>query len=251
MSATRRGALAGLRTAYSSGSVAGLTDSQLLERFVSGRDDNASFEALLTRHGPMVLGVCRALLRDEHAADDAFQATFLVLVKKAKSVRAGDSLGRWLYGVARKVAVRSRSDSAKRQAREQSGTDAQEPVANDPETFERADLREAVHEELSRLSETARAAIVLCHLEGLSHEEAATRLGWPVGTVRSRLARGRDRLRAGLSRRGFAGAAPLAGLSPAMVPDRLFLATKLAAAKLIAGEVIAAGMVPASVLTLT
>ena len=251
MGGAMRGAAAALRTAYSCGPVTGLTDAQLLERFVSRRDDGTSFEALLTRHGPMVLGVCRSLLRDRHAADDAFQATFLVLVRKADSVRAGDSLGRWLYGVARKVAVRSRSDAARRGSREQSGMETTEPVAIDAENVEKADLREALHEELSRLSEKARAAIVLCHLEGLTHEEAARRLGWPIGTVRSRLARGRDRLRERLSRRGFTPATTLAGLSPDLVPERLFTTTKLAASKFVAGEAIAAGVVPASVLTLT
>ena len=251
MGGATRGAAAGLRTVYSSGPVAGLTDAQLLERFVARHDDGASFEALLTRHGPMVLGVCRSLLRDEHAANDAFQATFLVLVRKARSVQAGDSLGRWLYGVARKVAVRSRSDAARRQSREQSGIDAPEPVVIDEGLVEKADLSAALHDELSRLPEKARAAIVMCHLEGLTHDEAARRLGWPVGTVRSRLARGRDRLRERLSRRGFTPATPLAGLLPAMVPERLLIATKLTAARVAAGEAIAAGMVPASVLTLT
>lgn len=247
-----KGASRGLRTAFTSGSVAGLTDAQLLDRFLQGRDDGASFEALLTRHGPMVLGVCRALLRDEHAADDAFQATFLVLVRRAGSVRVGDSLGRWLYGVAHKVAVQSRRQMALRNHRERTINAASgEPDANrSSDTAESADLRAAIHEELARLPESTRAAIVLCHLEGLTHEEAAMRLGWPVGTVRSRLARGRDRLRARLTRRGLAPSVPILGLNVSpMVPGRLVAATGRAAAKLIAGK--AVGIVPASVLTLT
>ncbi len=249
-----RAGYSGLRTAYASGSVAGLTDAQLLDRFMHRRDDGASFEALLARHGPMVLGVCRALLRDEHAADDAFQATFLVLVRRAGSVRVGDSLGRWLYGVAHKVAVQSRRQSARRNTREQSV--ATDPIAEPASDLEAADLRAAIHDELARLPESTRAAIVLCHLEGLTHEEAASRLGWPVGTVRSRLARGRDRLRDRLTRRGLApasaSAVPMLGLdlSP-MVPERLIAATGRAAAKVIAGEALSAGLVPASVLTLT
>jgi RNA polymerase sigma factor (sigma-70 family) len=244
----------GLRTAYASGSVAGLTDAQLLERFMHRRDDGASFEALLARHGPMVLGVCRALLRDEHAADDAFQATFLVLVRRAGSVRVGDSLGRWLYGVAHKVAVQSRRTAAIRNTRERTTdgpiSEPAEDGSSDP--LESADLRAAIHHELARLPESSRAAIVLCHLEGLSHEEAAQRLGWPVGTVRSRLARGRDRLRDRLARRGLAPSVPILSLhiSP-MVPERLIAATGRAADTLIAGEALSAGIVPASVLTLT
>jgi RNA polymerase sigma factor (sigma-70 family) len=245
----------GLRTAYAAGSVAGLTDAQLLDRFMHRRDDGASFEALLARHGPMVLGVCRALLHDEHAADDAFQATFLVLVRRAGSVRVGDSLGRWLYGVAHKVAVQSRRTTAIRNTRECSVA-ATDPIAEPTLDLEAADLRAAIHEELARLPESSRAAIVLCHLEGLSHEEAAQRLGWPVGTVRSRLARGRDRLRDRLARRGLApasaSAGPMLGLSMSpMVPERLIAATGRAADKLIAGEALSAGIVPASVLTLT
>ncbi len=238
----------GLRTVFGAGGSAGLTDEQLVARFAKRTPDGsaeASFEALLARHGPMVLGVCRALLRDEHAADDAFQATFLVLVRKAGSVRVGDSLGRWLYGVAHKVAVRARADAA----RERSiGIAQPEAVAEPPcpDTIEAADRRAASHEELARLPESARAAIVLCYLEGLTHEEAALRLGWPVGTVRSRLARGRERLRARLVRRGLAPAPVAAWLAeeiPQTIPPKLVATTTAIA--------MGAGTVSGRILSLT
>jgi RNA polymerase sigma factor (sigma-70 family) len=241
-----------LRTVFTSGTVAGLTDAELLDRFLGRRDDGASFEALVARHGPMVLGVCRDLLGDEHAADDAFQATFLVLVRKAASVRVGDSLGRWLYGVAHRVARHARSDAARRRRREgmveaSLATDST-PVAD----AERADLRAALHDELARLPAAFRAPIVLCHLEGLTHEEAAQQLRCPVGTVRSRLARGRERLRGRLVRRGVAPAVALGVLersTRAAVPAQLAAATATAAARFAGGAGV--GAISVSVLTLT
>lgn len=247
-------AAGGLRTVFEAGPVAGLTDAQLLERFIARRDDGTGFEALLARHGPMVLGVCRAVLRDDHAAEDAFQATFLVLVRRARSVRVGDSLGRWLHGVAWKVAVRARSDAARRRRREASGKAVMpEPATTGPNP-EAADEAALLHDELARLPGPFRAPIVLCHLEGLTHEEAARRLGWPVGTVRSRLARGRDKLRARLERRGLVaalGAAGLAGAAAsasATVPPALALATRRMAS--LANTGLTTGISPA-VLALT
>jgi RNA polymerase sigma factor (sigma-70 family) len=259
----------GVRAAFGAGTVSGLTDAELLDRFCGRRDDGASFEALVARHGPMVLGVCRDILGDEHAADDAFQATFLVLVRKAGSVRlrTGDSLGRWLYGVAHRVARHARADVARRRRRERerageadTGGAGTDPGASPGDAAERADLRAMLHEELTRLPEPFRAAIVLCHLEGLSHEEAALRLRWPIGTVRSRLARGRERLRGRLARRGAAPEVALAALpagAPAAVPARLAALT-VAAARLVSGPAVApgaaaagAGVVSASVLALS
>jgi RNA polymerase sigma factor (sigma-70 family) len=177
-----------------------LPDRQLLERFASARDE-AAFAALVRRHGPMVLGVCRRLLPDAHEAEDAFQATFLVLVHKAGSLGRPEQLGPWLHGVAARTAARARQ-AARRRARER---EPAAPPDGDPaaEVMGR-ELRQVLDEELGRLAPKYRAPLVLCYLEGKTTEEAAGLLGCPRGTVLSRLARGRDRLRARLVRRGVA-----------------------------------------------
>ena len=184
-----------LERLYTTGGVSGLTEDQLLDRFVA-RNDEAAFEAIVARHGPMVLSVCRRWLRDPNDVDDAFQATFLVLVRKAGSLRQRGLLGNWLYGVAYKVAVRARTDSARRQAMEKNVKSdlavSTEASKTDPE----------LDEEIHRLPEKYRAPIVLCYLEGRTHDEAAVQLRWPVGTVKGRLARARDLLKSRLSRRG-------------------------------------------------
>ena len=200
------GALRDIGTLFSDGMLGGLTDRQLLERFVNRNDSSAedAFTILLERHGPMVWGVCRRLLPDRDAAADAFQATFLVLVRRASAVRVDDSLGPWLYGVSRRVAARARATSLRRRARETGGVEAVAGPAPDPDRAERLAI---LDEEIGRLPERQRAAVVLCDLEGLPHEEAARRLGCPVGTVESRLSRGRQRLRDRLVRRGLAPAA--------------------------------------------
>jgi RNA polymerase sigma factor (sigma-70 family) len=222
------------------GAVGGLTDGQLLERFLGRRDEGAelAFAVLVERHGPMVLRVCRALLRDPHDAQDAFQATFLVLVRRAGSIRTRDSVGSWLHGVACRVAAAARSASARRLKHEhRSAGDATRPAA-DPDQL---DLAPVLHAEIERLQAKYRVPIVLCHLEGLTHEQAAARLGWPVGTVRSRLARGRERLRLRLLRRGVAPAAAALGLAlasetaVAAVPAAVVNATAQAALKLAIG----------------
>ena len=194
------------------GTVAGLGTGSLLGRFVEARDPSA-FEALVTRHGPMVLGTCRRMLDDPHDVDDAFQATFLVLARKAGSIQDPDRLGPWLHGVARKVAARSRALSARNRARERLGDEP--TAAESPDLLEGSEVRQALDEELTRLPEKYRAPLVLCYLEGLTHDEAAQQLRWPVGTVRSRLAGGRDRLRARLTRRGLA---PSSAAIPALLP---------------------------------
>jgi RNA polymerase sigma factor (sigma-70 family) len=200
------GALRNIRTLFGHGRLADLTDRQLLEQFVCGNDSSTedAFTMLLERHGPMVWGVCRRLLPDRNAAADAFQATFLVLVRRARSVRVDDSLGPWLYGVSRRVAARARATSLRRRARETGEVEAVAGLAFDPGRSERLAI---LDEEIGRLPERQRAAVVLCDLEGLPHEEAARRLGCPVGTVESRLSRGRQRLRDRLVRRGLAPAA--------------------------------------------
>lgn len=185
-----------------SATVAGLGDAELLSRFALRRDATAeaAFEALVARHGPMVLATCRRSLRDAADADDAFQAAFLVLARKAGSVRVAGSLGPWLHAVARRVAIKAEAVSRKRRGRE-GGQLGDVPAPDpDPGSFE---VHRAVLEELGRLPEKYRAPLVLCHLEGLTHEQAAESLRWPVGTVSGRLSRAREILRDRLTRRGL------------------------------------------------
>jgi RNA polymerase sigma factor (sigma-70 family) len=200
---------------FSAGALGDLTDGQLLERFVARRDEGAesAFAALVERHGPMVLGVCRRLLRNPQDAADAFQATFLILVQKAETVRVTDSLGRWLYGVSRRVALHARADSIRRSSIEVPGSEALAAPAPEPDGDERLAV---LDEEIARLPEKYRAAVLLCDLGTLTHEAAARQLGCPVGTVESRLSRGRNLLRERLARRGLAPAALGlgSGLSP-------------------------------------
>jgi RNA polymerase sigma-70 factor (ECF subfamily) len=177
-----------------------LSDGQLLSRFVATRDEEA-FEALVRRHGPMVLGVCRRVLGDPHEADDAFQATFLVLATKAASVVPAEMLPNWLYGVARQTAVRARAASAKRRRRERQVLDMPEPQAVGAEPGD--DLRPLLDAELACLPHKYRVAVVLCDLEGRSHKEVANLMGWPVGTLASRHSRGRKMLKERLVRRGI------------------------------------------------
>jgi RND family efflux transporter MFP subunit len=201
-----------------------LTDVQLIERFISGGEAarEAAFTALVKRHGPMVLRVCRGELNDLHAAEDAFQATFLILARQARTIREGSSLASWLYGVARRVARRARLDRARRLARERrSASMIQDEgrLAHEP-----PDLLPEVQEEVDRLPERYRSPIVLCYLEGRTHDEAASQLRIPVGTVKIRLSRGRERLRSRLIRRGLAPAVVASTLS---VPARAALPAPL------------------------
>lgn len=247
------GALREIRTLFSDGMLGGLTDGQLLERFVNRSDSSAAEEAfavLLERHGPMVWGVCRRLLTDQDAAADAFQATFLVLVRRAPTVRVADSLGPWLYGVTRRVAARARADSLRRRSRETGGVEtlAADP-APDPDPH-RAEQRTILDEEIGRLSEHQRAAIVLCDLEGLPHEEAARRLGCPVGTVESRLSRARRRLRDRLIRRGVAPAAAALWAEMARETSAAMPRALLRQSTWLVTKPPAAGVVPAGVAAL-
>jgi RNA polymerase sigma factor (sigma-70 family) len=242
-----------VQTLFSVGAVGGLTDGQLLERFVTRRDATAeaAFAALVQRHGPMVWGVCRRILNDPHAAADAFQATFLVLVRKAATVRVDDSLGRWLYGVSRRVAARAKITTSRRSAREGWGI---ETVVGPDSAPDHSELLAALDEEIGRLPERYRAAVVLCDLGGMTHEAAARQLGCAVGTVGSRLVRGRERLRDRLTRRGLVpSAGPLGtGLSvetaSAVVPMGLVASTARAALRIAAGE---AALVTANVSALS
>lgn len=188
------------------------TDSELLERF-GRRGDEAAFAALVARHGPMVLGVCRRVLRDAHDAEDAFQATFLLLVRKAGSLRQPDQLSPWLYGVAYRTAIKARACAARR--RECERPVAVEPVAAAPAAGDMIwrELRPVLDEAVHRLPAKYRAPVVLCYLEGRTNVQAARQLGVPVGTVATRLARAREMLRRHLTRRGVT--VPLALLGTA------------------------------------
>jgi RNA polymerase sigma factor (sigma-70 family) len=188
-----------------------LTDGQLLRAF-AGRRDEVAFAELLRRHGPMVLGVCRRVLRAPQDIDDAFQATFLVLVRKAGAIVKQESVASWLYGVAYRTAVRARAQRRRRQRREREITDLPE---EDPADREPLVTRSLLDQELGGLPEKYRAPLVLHYLSGKTKDETARQLGWTEGTVSGRLARGRQLLRARLARRGLGLAAVLAALEQA------------------------------------
>ncbi len=229
-------------------------DATLLTKFIESRDDGA-FAALMNRHGPMVYGVCRRALRNSQDAEDAFQATFLVLVRKASSVQPRDRVGNWLYGVARQTAVRARSLVAKRGGREKQVAIMPDPLASAFAPLD--DLHELLDRELSRLPDKYRSAIVLCDLEGKTRDEAARRLNWPEGSVASRLARGRALLAKRLAR--FAPALTVGAVSVALsenlasanVPTALAESTLQAAYATAAGQTLAAGLVSAQAAALT
>ncbi len=199
-----------LGSLFAVGSAAGLSDRQLLERFAASRDEDA-FSALVARHGPMVLGICRQHLGDHQHAEDAFQAVFLVLARRARSIREPDLLGNWLYGVALRTARTARNRLAHQRRSEEERAlkvAAVPPAATADRALLDGEQAEALHREIDRLPGAFRMPVVLCYFEGLTLDEAAHRLKWPVGTLRSRLARARDKLRRGLTRRGFAPASP-------------------------------------------
>lgn len=246
-----RPSAAPLETLFRLGTVGGLTDEQLLEQFLARRGEDAelAFAVVVERHGPMVLRVCRRILADPHDAEDAFQVTFLVLARKARSIARRGLLANWLYGVAARTAREVRKGVIRRRAREAQmrerlRTDAAPDGPDD-------ELRAALDEELCRLPDSFRAPVVLCDLEGKSHKEAAAILGWPVGTVSSRLVRGRERLRGRLCRRGLDPSAADAPMEPVptVVPPALVAATARAAARLAAGATIA-GVAPAHLATI-
>ncbi len=219
-----------VRALFGVGAAGGASDEQLLDRF-RARGDNTSdaemaFAVLVARHGPMVLGVCRRALHDPNDAADAFQATFLILVRKADSVRVEGSLGRWLYLVSRRVANRARAVTLRHACRERAVSRA-EPHAF-PDDIERRELLTALDEEVAKLPDPFRSAVVLCDLGGLTHEDAAKQLGCPVGTIESRLSRARKRLRDQLTRRGLAPTVAATGafdVALPVVPDLLSATT--------------------------
>ena len=211
----------------------GASDGQLLERFTI-RQDEAAFEELVQRYGALVLGVCRRVLDDPHDVDDAFQATFVVLLRKAAALDRRRPLLNWLYTVAYHAALK-----AAQRRRHQPLTAAMHMAASDDQTWQ--DLRPLLDAEISRLPDRYRAPILACCLEGKSHEEAARQLGWPLGTVKGRLARAREMLRQRLTRRGVGLTAGALGAmlteraAPAAVPPALQIQTVLTAKLLLAG----------------
>jgi RNA polymerase sigma factor (sigma-70 family) len=231
----------------------GVPDHQLLESFVA-RQDEAAFAALVGRHGPMVLGVCRSVLHHEQDAEDAFQAVFLTLAKKAGSIHRRESVGSWLYRVAYHLSQKARVSAARRRAREQRAE-----VMPSPDPLLDMSLRElrgVLFEELERLPEKYRAPLVLCYLEEKTQEDAARLLGWTKGAVKGCLERGRRRLRAQLVRRGLAVPAGLSalvlaqGFASAKVPGALVDALLRAAPLIAAGQEVGNGLISAGAATL-
>jgi RNA polymerase sigma factor (sigma-70 family) len=232
-----------LRRALAPADGGALPDGQLLERFLASGDE-AAFEALVRRHGPMVLGAVRRLVRHAQDAEDCFQAAFLVLAQRAGSVRQRGSLASWLYGVACRVALRCRCAAARRRCRERQVEDMPHPEVPPPEP---QDWRPVLDQELLALPEKYRAAVVLCDLEGKTRKEAARLLRLSEGTLSSRLARGRALLAGRLSRRGVAlsggalAASLAGGAATAAVPAQLVSSTAKVAALVAAGNLAAVG----------
>jgi RNA polymerase sigma factor (sigma-70 family) len=227
-----------------------LTDGQLLEDCLRRREE-AALAALVHRHGPMVWGTCRRVLRNYHDAEDAFQATFLVLVRKAASVVPAEMVANWLYGVAHQTALKARATAAKRGARERQVTQMPEPAATDTELWD--DLQPLLDQVLSGLPDIYRVAIVLCILEGKTRKEAARQLGVPTGTLAARLARGRVMLAKGLARHGLAVSGGTLAVvlaqnaALACVPMSLVSSTIKAASRFAAGQAAATDVVSAKV----
>jgi RNA polymerase sigma factor (sigma-70 family) len=244
-SRTSRIVLRELHTLFNLGAIGDLTDGQLLERFATHDREAAelAFAALVERHGPMVLRVCRSILPDRHDADDAFQTTFLVLVKKARSLWVKDSLGPWLHRVARRSATKVRHSKARRSNHERRYARANPLSARDSSSPD--DIAAVLHGEIDRLSDRHRIPIVICDLEGFTHEKAARQLGWPVGTVKSRLARAREILRGRLSRRGLGPQAGVLvagkGANEALRAGEFVLPPALAESTIRAANAVAAG----------
>ncbi len=241
-----------MQALFDVGAIGGLPDGQLLDLFLDGREAFA-FEALVRRHGPMVWGICRRMLRDHHDAEDAFQATFLVLARRAASVRPREKVGHWLHGVAFRTALKTRQTRARRRSREVSSSDLPDPA--EPSRDERNDQLSRLDLAIRSLPERYRIPIVLCDLEGRSHKEAAEQLDWPIGTVSGRLSRARVLLARRIS--SGAVAVPVASLAALMVqealaafPATLIRPTARAASLFVAGRAAAAGTASVQVATL-
>jgi RNA polymerase sigma factor (sigma-70 family) len=233
---------------------AGLRDGQLLASFIEQKDE-AAFEVLVRRHSPMVFGVCRRMVGNYHDAEDAFQATFLVLARKASSVRPRERVANWLHGVALRTAMKAKAMTANRRGREKQVREMPEPETTQQDRW--SDLQPLLDQELNGLPEIYRLPILLCDLEGKTIKDAAQQLGWPQGTLAGRLARGRKRLAKRLANRGVvlcAGslAAVLAqNVASAGVPTSLMSSTVKSASMIAAGQATVAGVVSATVAALT
>lgn len=243
-----------IRRIAGSQETAAATDGQLLERFAQKRDE-AAFALLVDRLGPLVLSVCRRVLHHEQDAEDAFQATFLVLARKAGSIGKRESVGSWLYGVAWRIAAKARANAARR--RRLAGEVRDMPAVEPDAGIIRRDLQAVLDEEMQRLPAKYRSALVLCYVQGMSTDQAAEELGTPRGTVGTRVARGRALLRTRLARRGLAlsGAVLATTLmehsASTAVPSSLALTTVQTAVKFAAGQALAAGAVSPQVALLT
>jgi RNA polymerase sigma factor (sigma-70 family) len=227
--------------------VSDLSDQQLLQQFIEQHDE-AAFEVLLDRHGPLVRSVCLRILGNPADADDAFQATFLVLARQAGSVRKQNSLAAWLYAVAGRIAAKARLSAARRREYEKQAAEPAPGPTTDEMTWR--ELMQAVDEEIAALPEKYRLPLILCCLQGKSRDEAAEELRWTVGSVKGRLERGRELLRNRLARRGLTLSATLFavvfanGPAGAAVPPLLVAATTKAAVQLAAGHAVS-GLVSA------
>ncbi len=220
--AFRWGTLGLIRHLFESGTCTGLSDARLLERFVTHRDE-AAFAALVARHGSLVLNTCQTVLKDLNAAEDAFQATFVLLFRKAGSIRGRDAVGAWLHRVAYRTALEARSAAARRRDIEQAAG-----LLRGVETRPPDDSAAVLHEEIERLPDRFRLPVVLCDLQGLTRDQAADHLGCTEGSLRNRLAKGRDLLRRRLTRRGITLAVPF--VAPPGLPESLVATTLRAAA---------------------
>ncbi len=223
-------------------------DGELLDRFRSSRDDTA-FGVLVHRHGPMVFGVCRRVLGDRHAAEDAYQATFIVLARKAGTVRPPGVLGAWLYGVAYRTALKARGREYRRRQVELEYAGKQDRTSDSSPSAEHADLRRVIDEQLVALPEKYRLPLVMCAVQGLGKAEAAERLGLPEGTVSSRLARARDLLRDRLTRRGVV--VPAGTLASLLLPRSLWASVPRDLADIATDAAVGAAPIEPAVLTLT
>ena len=229
------------------------TDGDLLAAFIDQKDQVA-FETLMRRHGPMVLAVCHRVVRNHHDAEDAFQATFLVLARKASSIKPRGMVANWLHGVAYRTAMKARTMAGKRQGREKQLKDTLEPPATQQNPWH--DVQALLDQELNGLPENYRLPILLCDLGGKTIKDATQQLGWPQGTLAGRLARGRKLLakrianRGGVLSAGSLAAVVARNVASAGVPNSLKVSTVNAATLIAAGQSTVAGMVPAKVLAL-
>jgi len=211
-----------LATLFELGPLAGLSDGELLDRFLGrhGMASDSVVAALVDRHSAMLWRICRTLVGNELDASDAFQATFLTLLRQARTIRNRQSVAGWLGGVARRVAANARSNAVRRQVRERAVAGPARAESNPEADLFSRELVSIVRDELARMSDRDRAVVLACDLEGLTETEAAQRLGCPVGTVRSRLHRARTRLRQRFTRRGLDPSAAL-GILPKLALDKI------------------------------